>query len=69
MSVFQLPKTLCQEINSMMARFWWGHKGNEKRVAWMSWERMGKAKEKGVEWGTGTWNALIWHCWLSRDGV
>jgi hypothetical protein len=47
MSVFQLPKTLCQEINSMMARFWWGHKGNDKRVAWMSWERMGKPKEKG----------------------
>jgi len=26
MSVFQLPKTLCHDINSMMAKFWWGHK-------------------------------------------
>ena len=33
MSVFQIPKTLCQDINSMMAKFWWGHKGNDKRVA------------------------------------
>ena len=24
MSVFQLPKTLCKEITSMMFRFWWG---------------------------------------------
>jgi hypothetical protein len=47
MSVFQLPKTLCKDINSMMAKFWWGHKGSDARIAWMSWERMGRAKVKG----------------------
>jgi hypothetical protein len=47
MSVFLLPKTLCKDINSMMAKFWWGHKHNDTRIAWMSWERMGRAKEKG----------------------
>jgi hypothetical protein len=31
----------------MRARFWWGHKENDSRIAWMSWERMGYAKEKG----------------------
>jgi hypothetical protein len=47
MSVFQLPKTLCKEICSMMSKFWWGHKGNDARIAWMSWSKMGRAKEKG----------------------
>jgi hypothetical protein len=47
MSVFKVPKTLCNEINSMMAKFWWGHKENDKKVAWMSWEKMGKAKNVG----------------------
>jgi hypothetical protein len=42
MSVFQLHKTLCTEINSMMSKFWWGHKGNDKRIAWMSWSKMGR---------------------------
>lgn len=23
-SVFQLPKSLCREINTMMAKLWWG---------------------------------------------
>jgi hypothetical protein len=47
MSVFQLPKKLCQDITSMMSRFWWGHKDNQGRMAWMSWKKMGKGKEKG----------------------
>lgn len=47
MSVFQLPKTLCNDINCMMAKFWWGRKGNESNVAWMSWNKMGRANEIG----------------------
>jgi ribonuclease HI len=47
MSVFQLPKTLCKEVCSMMSKFWWGHKGNDSRVAWMKWSKMGRAKENG----------------------
>ena len=38
---------LCNDINSIMAKFWWGNKENNKKVAWMSWERMGKANEVG----------------------
>jgi hypothetical protein len=47
MSVFMLPKTLCNDINAMMARFWWGHMENEKKMAWMSWEKLGKGKDQG----------------------
>jgi hypothetical protein len=45
MSVFQLPRTLCQDINTMMSQFWWGHKNNVKKIAWMSWGRMGLSKD------------------------
>lgn len=47
MSVFLLPKTLCQDLNTMMSRFWWGHKENENRMAWMSWEKLGRSKDRG----------------------
>jgi hypothetical protein len=33
MSVFQLPKTLHKDINSMMNWFWWGSKENETKIA------------------------------------
>jgi hypothetical protein len=30
-----------------MAKLWWGHKENENKIAWMSWEKMGRSKEFG----------------------
>jgi hypothetical protein len=47
MSVFQLAKTVCKEINSMMSNYWWGQKDKESKIAWMSWEKLGRSKEKG----------------------
>lgn len=40
MSVFRLPNKLCNEISSLMARFWWGQKYNEKKIQWKGWEKM-----------------------------
>jgi hypothetical protein len=47
MSVFQLPVSLCKELNSLMQRFWWGHKENTSKIHWMKWEKMGMSKSKG----------------------
>lgn len=47
MSVFQLPKTLSCEINTMMGKFWWGHKENDHKIAWMGWNGLGKSKDSG----------------------
>lgn len=47
MSVFQLPKTLCKDINSLMSKFWRGNKQEENKVAWMSLSKMGRTKERG----------------------
>jgi hypothetical protein len=47
MSVFQLPKTLCKDINSMMAQFWWGKKDKKSGMAWLSWKKMGLLKDSG----------------------
>ena len=44
MSVFKLPDSLCKELNPMMGNFWWGQKGRERRMAWVSWEKLCKPK-------------------------
>ena len=34
MSVFHLPVDLCDDIQAMVARFWWGHEGESRKLHW-----------------------------------
>ena len=47
MSVFQLPMKLCDELNSMCARFWWGQVGDERKIHWKRWDKLSIPKEGG----------------------
>ena len=47
MGVFQLPVKLCDELNAMCARFWWGQIGNERKIHWKSWKVLTKPKNEG----------------------
>ena len=47
MSCFKILDTLCQELNSMVRNFWWGQKENERKMAWVSWEKMCQRKAEG----------------------
>ncbi|KAL0011421.1 hypothetical protein SO802_006529 [Lithocarpus litseifolius] len=47
MSCFLIPKGLCEEIEGMIRKFWWGQRQDESKIAWVSWEKMCKAKSNG----------------------
>ena len=47
MSCFLLPKSLGDELNSMVGKFWWGQKNEERKMAWMSWEKLCTPKASG----------------------
>ena len=47
MSCFKLPNKLCDELTSLVRQFWWGQVRDEKKLAWMSWEKMCLPKERG----------------------
>lgn len=32
MGIFKIPKTLCDTINSILAKYWWGQTKNEKKI-------------------------------------
>lgn len=32
MGIFKIPKTLCDTINSTLAKYWWGQTKNEKKI-------------------------------------
>ena len=44
MSVFKIPQGLCDDIQKVIAKFWWGSKNDRKGIHWVRWERLSKAK-------------------------
>lgn len=36
MSCFELPKVICSDVQQLMAKFWWGSKGEERKIHWMN---------------------------------
>ena len=47
MSYFKIPNSLCDNLTSMIRNFWWGQKAEEKKIAWLSWEKMCEPKSSG----------------------
>ena len=40
MSLFKIPKSICDSINSLLARYWWGQTGAERKIHWLSWNKL-----------------------------
>lgn len=38
MNVFKLQASLCKEIESLMAHFWWGGDDTKNKIHWKSWD-------------------------------
>jgi hypothetical protein len=47
MSCFDLTKTLCDDISKMICRFWWAQQDDEKKIHWLSREKLTTRKDKG----------------------
>lgn len=47
MSCFKLPTSLCHEIEVMVQKFWWGQRGERRKVHWIKWSKLCKPKNEG----------------------
>ena len=44
---FKLPMGLCHKIEAMVKKFWWGQRGDRRKVHWMRWHVLTKSKLVG----------------------
>lgn len=47
MSCFNRPDSLCKELGAMISRFWWGQKKEERKIPWITWDKLCKPKADG----------------------
>lgn len=45
MSLFKFPTTLCNELDSLLSRFWWGQVGGERKIHWVSKDILGLSNQ------------------------
>ncbi|XP_013608296.1 PREDICTED: uncharacterized protein LOC106315069 [Brassica oleracea var. oleracea] len=46
MSVFKLPKDLCDRLTSAMIEYWWSGGFNRKKISWVAWQKLCKSKDE-----------------------
>ena len=65
MSCFDVTKGLCNELNMIIARYWWSQQDKRNKIHWLSWEKLTRSKKKG---GLGFWNLHLFNlAMLSRQ--
>ena len=47
MYCFDLTKTLCEKMSTMICCYWWAQQDNENKLHWLSWEMLLRPKEEG----------------------
>ena len=47
MGMFKLPGSLCDELHSMVARFWWGGDASKRTLHWQQWGKLCTPKTEG----------------------
>lgn len=47
MSIFKIPVGTAEDINKIVANFWWGGSTDDRRIHWSSWRKVSKVEGKG----------------------
>ena len=47
MGCFKLPIGLCEDIEAMIRRYWWGQRGDRRKIHWLRWSELTKSKMVG----------------------
>jgi hypothetical protein len=47
MGCFRLPRGLCEHLNSLIWKFWWGSERGKRKTNWVAWESITQPKYMG----------------------
>ena len=47
MSIFKIPRVVCDEMNSMLAKYWWGQTQNKWKIHLINWGKLCTPKNRG----------------------
>ena len=45
MGCFDLTKEMCDQISTMIGRYWWSNQDKDNKIHWLRWEKLTQSKE------------------------
>jgi hypothetical protein len=66
MACFDLTKSFCKQLRSMISWYWWGQQDKDK-IHWLNWDILKQLKHAGV-CASVTYMHSILLCWRSKGG-
>ena len=47
MSCFEITRTICEQISSLIGRYWWSNQEKDNKIHWLSWDKLTRPKGEG----------------------
>ncbi|WVZ75250.1 hypothetical protein U9M48_023324 [Paspalum notatum var. saurae] len=47
MTCFDITKGVCEQISSMICKYWWSNQDKDRKMHWISWDTLTKSKNQG----------------------
>lgn len=47
MACFDITKSLCDDLSSMIGRYWWSQMDKQNKIHWVSWDKLSRPKTDG----------------------
>ena len=47
MGCIKIPLGLCHDIEALIKKFWWGQRGDRRKIHWVKWDELTKSKKVG----------------------
>ena len=58
MGFFKIPLGLYHDIEAPIKNFWWGQRGDCRKIHWVMWDELTKSKMVG---GMGFWDLALYN--------
>lgn len=68
MNYFILPKYFCDDLNSLVAHFWWSSSDEGRRIHWLAWDKLCLPKSETRAFVLGISTPSISGYWPNRLG-
>lgn len=76
MTCFKLPIGLCHEFEMMISKFWWGQRGEQRKIHWKNQETLCEPNVQGkvgfkdmVKFNEAMLAKQVWHLWNDQSSL